>query len=123
MSQRHRSESYRRRPFHKPTKDLPPAYLDVTNLPNLEQRKLSPTMSRVAISAAGDVDFGGLMSHLLDVPDAIGKVIFPSSRSHHESSNGESKGNIPVDILDTPKELIMYMDVPGLSKSDIQVTN
>ncbi|KAI3711944.1 hypothetical protein L1987_70493 [Smallanthus sonchifolius] len=79
-------------------------------------------MSRVAISAAGDVDFGGLMSHLLDVPDAIGKVIFPSSRSQHESSNGEAKGNIPVDILDTPKELIMYMDVPGLSKSDIQVT-
>ncbi|KAI3789867.1 hypothetical protein L2E82_02671 [Cichorium intybus] len=79
-------------------------------------------MSRVAISSTGDVDFGGLVSHLLDVPDAIGKMIFPSSRSHHGSRNGESEGNIAVDILETPKELIMYMDVPGLSKSDIQVT-
>ncbi|CAH1425403.1 unnamed protein product [Lactuca virosa] len=77
-------------------------------------------MSRVAISSPGDLDFGGLVSHLLDVPDALGKVIFPSSRSHH--GNGESEGNIEVDILETPKELIMYMDVPGLSKSDIQVT-
>ncbi|KAD2394033.1 hypothetical protein E3N88_41010 [Mikania micrantha] len=79
-------------------------------------------MSRIAISSAGDVDFGGLMSHLLDVPDVIEKVIFPSSRSHHESTNGESKGSIPVDVVETPNELIMYMDVPGLSKSDIQVT-
>ncbi|KAI3524916.1 hypothetical protein L1887_03585 [Cichorium endivia] len=79
-------------------------------------------MSRVAISSTGDVDFGGLVSHLLDVPDAIGKMIFPSSHSHHGSRNGESEGNIAVDILETPKELIMYMDVPGLSKSDIQVT-
>ncbi|KAD4982036.1 hypothetical protein R6Q59_001650 [Mikania micrantha] len=79
-------------------------------------------MSRIAISSAGDVYFGGLMSHLLDVPDAIGKVIFPSSQSHHESTNSESKGNIPVDVVETPNELIMYMDVPGLSKSDIQVT-
>nr|KAJ0199890.1 hypothetical protein LSAT_V11C600318060 [Lactuca sativa] len=68
-------------------------------------------MSRVAISSPGDLDFGGLVSHQLDVPDAIGKVIF---------INGGSEGNITVDILETPKELIMYIDVPGLSKSDIQ---
>nr|KAJ0216424.1 hypothetical protein LSAT_V11C300112790 [Lactuca sativa] len=58
------------------------------------------------------------MQQLLDVPDAIGKVIFPSSRSPHD--NGESEGNNAVDILETPKELIMYMDVPSLSKSSIQ---
>ena len=62
------------------------------------------------------------MSHLLDVPDTIGKVIFPSNGSQHESRNVESKGgNIPVDIVDTPKEYVLYMDVPGFSKSDIQV--
>ncbi|CAH1415475.1 unnamed protein product [Lactuca virosa] len=33
-------------------------------------------MSRVAISSPGDLDFGGLVSHQLDVPDAIGKIIF-----------------------------------------------
>ncbi|KAJ0724676.1 putative small heat shock protein HSP20 [Helianthus annuus] len=79
-------------------------------------------MSRIAISSTGDVDFGGLVSHLLDVPDTIGKIILPSSPSHHESRISESKGNIPTDIVDTPNELIFYMDVPGLSKSDIQVT-
>ncbi|KAI3803316.1 hypothetical protein L1987_31466 [Smallanthus sonchifolius] len=70
-------------------------------------------MGRVAISSSGDVDFSGLMSHLLGVP---------YSRSQIESRNGESKGNIPVDVLDTPKEFVMYMDVPGLSKSEIQVS-
>nr|KAJ0222169.1 hypothetical protein LSAT_V11C200096380 [Lactuca sativa] len=75
-------------------------------------------MNMVAISSPGDLDFSGLVIHRLDVPDAIGKVIFPSSRSHH--GNGESEGNIVMDILETPKELIMYMDVLGLSKSDIQ---
>ncbi|GJT23911.1 17.4 kDa class III heat shock protein [Tanacetum coccineum] len=71
----------------------------------------------------GNIDIGGLVSHLLDVPDTIGKVIFPSNGSHHESRNVESKGgNIPVDIADTPKEYVLYLDVPGLSKSDIQVT-
>ncbi|XP_071717411.1 17.4 kDa class III heat shock protein [Rutidosis leptorrhynchoides] len=70
-------------------------------------------MSRVAISSSGD--------HL-DFSDLIEKMIFPPSRSHHESRNSESKANIPADIVDTPNEFIIYMDVPGLSKSDIQVT-
>ncbi|KAL2555178.1 17.4 kDa class III heat shock protein [Forsythia ovata] len=30
--------------------------------------------------------------------------------------------SFPVDILDTHKEYIFYIDVPGLTKSDIQVT-
>lgn len=78
-------------------------------------------MSKFSISTSSDVDFGGLLNHFLDVPDAIGKVIFPSAHSNREAGNGESKGNIPVDIVDSPKEFILYMDVPGLSKSDIQV--
>ncbi|KAK1414211.1 hypothetical protein QVD17_29952 [Tagetes erecta] len=83
-------------------------------------------MSRIAISAAGDLDLGGLVSQLLDVPVKL--IHHPNSSSsstsyhHHQSNNGESKGNIAVDIVETPKELIFYMDVPGLSKSDIQVT-
>ena len=48
--------------------------------------------------------------------------MFPSRT--HESRDHENKGcsSIPADILDTPKEFIFYLDVPGLSKSDIQVT-
>ncbi|KAF5733475.1 hypothetical protein HS088_TW17G01019 [Tripterygium wilfordii] len=30
--------------------------------------------------------------------------------------------NIPVDVMDAPNEYILYMDVPGLNKSDIQIT-
>ncbi|KAI3902150.1 hypothetical protein MKW92_008559 [Papaver armeniacum] len=38
------------------------------------------------------------------------------------SSGGGAGGNYPsVDILDTPKEYIFHFDVPGLSKTDIQV--
>ncbi|KAE8659571.1 17.4 kDa class III heat shock protein [Hibiscus syriacus] len=46
-----------------------------------------------------------------------------SWESHSRRENG-NKGisSIPADILDTPKEIVFYLDVPGLSKSDIQVT-
>ncbi|CAH1452720.1 unnamed protein product [Lactuca virosa] len=76
-------------------------------------------MSRVVISSPGDLDCGGLVSHQLDVPDATGKVIFPSSRSHH--GNEESEGNITLDILETAKELIMYMDVPAEDEKLLEV--
>ncbi|KAE8732253.1 17.4 kDa class III heat shock protein [Hibiscus syriacus] len=48
--------------------------------------------------------------------------MFPS-RTHDSRENG-NKGisSIPADILDTPKENVFYLHVPGLSKSDIQVT-
>ncbi|KAJ3695765.1 hypothetical protein LUZ60_001142 [Juncus effusus] len=34
----------------------------------------------------------------------------------------EANGSVPMDILETQKEYVFYLDVPGLSKSDIQVT-
>lgn len=62
------------------------------------------------------------MSHFFSLPETIEKSIF-NTRSH-DDTNSESRGvgSIPVDILDCPKEYIFYMDVPGLSKSDIQVS-
>ncbi|KAF3652309.1 17.4 kDa class III heat shock protein [Capsicum annuum] len=57
-----------------------------------------------------------VVSHLLNFPEAIERLGI-RLRSNESSEN---KGNIPVDILDTPKEYIFHMDVPGLSKSDIQ---
>ncbi|XP_043705954.1 17.4 kDa class III heat shock protein isoform X2 [Telopea speciosissima] len=56
------------------------------------------------------------MNHLFNFPENIEKLMF--------SDRSDSKGmtSIPVDILDSPKEYIFYMDVPGLSKTDIQVT-
>ncbi|KAF7846575.1 hypothetical protein BT93_L4122 [Corymbia citriodora subsp. variegata] len=73
-------------------------------------------MSRVVL------DGDHLLSHLLNFPDGVEKLAF-SSRPH-EAATGESKSgaSIPADILETPKEYVFYFDVPGLSKSDIQVT-
>nr|AAK84869.1 small heat stress protein class CIII [Solanum peruvianum] len=58
------------------------------------------------------------------VVDVVSQLLFPESieRLVSPSRSNESKGTIPVDILDTPKEYIFYMDVPGLSKSDLQVS-
>nr|XP_043626804.1 17.4 kDa class III heat shock protein [Erigeron canadensis] len=84
------------------------------------------------VSISGEVDLGGLVSHLLDdvVPaaDAVGKIMFPnrststSHPDHHHHSSVANNKIIPVDILDTPNQLIVYLDLPGVSKSDIQVT-
>lgn len=71
-------------------------------------------MSRVA-----DTNVFDAVSHLFNIPESIEKFII-NSRSNDTNEN-KSIGNIPADILDTPKEYIFYMDVPGLSKSDIQV--
>lgn len=73
--------------------------------------------SKMAGYLNGDVAAAAL-SQLLNLPEAVDKLISPS-RSH------ESKGgfdSIPVDIVETSNHYIFYMDVPGLSKSDIQVT-
>ena len=76
-------------------------------------------MSRVVDLGALNGDLAATVSQLLNFPETIDKFAFPS-RSHH---NHEQKGlsAIPTDIMDSPKEYIFYMDVPGLCKSDFQV--
>lgn len=59
------------------------------------------------------------VNQLLHFPESIERVVFPSHS--HETSENRGVSSIPVDILDSPKEYIFYMDVPGLSKSEIQV--
>ncbi|KDP40653.1 hypothetical protein JCGZ_24652 [Jatropha curcas] len=72
-------------------------------------------MSRVADSNVFDA-----MSQLFSIPESIEKFMI-HSRSN-EANENKGVGAIPADILDTSKEYIFYMDVPGLSKTDIQVT-
>uniref|UniRef100_A0A1J3EAQ1 17.4 kDa class III heat shock protein n=1 Tax=Noccaea caerulescens TaxID=107243 RepID=A0A1J3EAQ1_NOCCA len=62
------------------------------------------------------------INHLFGFPEAIEKLIFAPSRSGEGNENRRESSNIPIDILESPKEYIFYMDVPGISKSDIQVT-
>ncbi|XP_072979881.1 17.4 kDa class III heat shock protein [Typha angustifolia] len=67
------------------------------------------------------------VTHLLHLPETLEKLVFPSPRSHenhrgHAQANERGFGSIPVDILETAKEYTFFLDVPGLTKSDIQVT-
>uniref|UniRef100_A0A5B6YQU0 Putative 17.class III heat shock protein n=1 Tax=Davidia involucrata TaxID=16924 RepID=A0A5B6YQU0_DAVIN len=78
-------------------------------------------MSRsLADSNVFNGDLATAVNHLLNFPEDIGKFMFPSRSDETHETKGVS--SIPVDILDTPKEYLFYMDVPGLSKSEIQVT-
>ncbi|PHU05161.1 hypothetical protein BC332_25983 [Capsicum chinense] len=59
-----------------------------------------------------------VVSHLLNFPEAIERLRIPL-RSNESSKN---KGNIPVNILDTPKEYIFHMVFlvyPNLTFSDV----
>lgn len=63
------------------------------------------------------------INHLFGFPE-IEKLILPISRSgegNNETRGGGSNSNIPIDILESSKEYIFYLDIPGISKSDIQV--
>ncbi|XP_042052345.1 17.4 kDa class III heat shock protein-like [Salvia splendens] len=61
------------------------------------------------------------MTDLLNFPETLEKLLHSTSR--HDGGGGRGGvANFPADILDTPKEYAFYLDVPGLSKSDIQVT-
>lgn len=60
------------------------------------------------------------MTHIFNLPETLEKIILNSRVP--ETNENKGAGSIPVDILDSSKEYIFYMDVPGLSKSDIQVT-
>ncbi|KAL6496914.1 hypothetical protein OROGR_028843 [Orobanche gracilis] len=67
------------------------------------------------------------LSELFNFPESIGKFVLSSSRQddgvRHQSGGGGgvSHADFQADILDAPGEYIFYIDVPGLSKSDIQV--
>ncbi|CAL8130964.1 unnamed protein product [Prunus armeniaca] len=78
-------------------------------------------MSRVADSSAFNGDFATAVNHLLNFPETIDKFMLPY-RAHETNNENKGAASIPVDILDSPKEYIFFLDLPGLSKSDIQVT-
>ncbi|XP_054779930.1 17.4 kDa class III heat shock protein isoform X2 [Prosopis cineraria] len=71
-------------------------------------------MSRIADSFNGD------LNSLFNLPETIERFMFQPRA--HDSQETRGLSNIPVDILETPKDYVFYMDIPGLSKTDIQVT-
>ncbi|XP_019459786.1 PREDICTED: 17.4 kDa class III heat shock protein isoform X2 [Lupinus angustifolius] len=65
-------------------------------------------------------DLGATVNNLFNLPETMEKLMFPSRG--HENHDNKGVSSIPVDILETPKDYTFFMDVPGLSKSEIQVT-
>lgn len=68
------------------------------------------------------LDHALAMSPLLHFPEELERIKIPSGWLH-DHNHEENKGMEPaaVDIKETPKEYVFYADVPGLTKSDIQV--
>lgn len=76
--------------------------------------------------------FDAAVSHLLNIPETLEKLAFPANHQHsgaQENGKDQVQGErrsfatAPVDILEMPKEYKFFLDVPGLSKADIQVSN
>jgi HSP20 family protein len=73
--------------------------------------------------------FDAAISHLFNIPETMERLVFPSNHQHggvHENGKvrvqgeGRNFSSAPTDVLETPKEYTFFLDVPGLSKSDIQ---
>ncbi|XP_023527030.1 17.4 kDa class III heat shock protein [Cucurbita pepo subsp. pepo] len=75
-------------------------------------------MSRAADSNSSNGHLVQAISTLFPFPEALEKLAFISN----DAREPKGMSSIPTDILDAPKEYVFYMDLPGLSKSDIQVT-
>lgn len=71
------------------------------------------------MAAVEDVTLTNL-TNLLSQGDTLLKAFTPLTKGNI-SSEDRSVLSPPVDIVSTPKEYIFYVDVPGHSKSDIQV--
>lgn len=60
------------------------------------------------------------LNQFFHIPEELEKMISPAARSYGQDDMAGVFA-AAVDIKETPKEYIFYTDVPGLTKSDIQV--
>ncbi|GMH17564.1 hypothetical protein Nepgr_019405 [Nepenthes gracilis] len=66
--------------------------------------------------------FNGDLATLFNFPETMDKFMYSSSSGNQENSENRAASSIPVDILENSTEFVFFLDVPGISKSDIQVT-
>ncbi|XP_044952755.1 18.6 kDa class III heat shock protein-like [Hordeum vulgare subsp. vulgare] len=80
--------------------------------------------------------FAPAMAGLVHLPEVLDRLAAADAdhrdHAHHHAAHGHGHahprahigagGGAPVDIVETPGEYSFLLDVPGLSKSDIQVT-
>jgi HSP20 family protein len=66
-----------------------------------------------------------LFDKLLHLPEVFDRTAAAAGEQAHQGAHGHAHvhglGGAPVDIVETPGEYTFVLDVPGLSKSDIQV--
>lgn len=72
------------------------------------------------------------ISNLLHIPEALERLAsFQAVRGHDghrvaavggRGGDDSGVGSVPVDILETDKSYVFFLDVPGLPKSEIQVS-
>ena len=82
--------------------------------------------------------FAPAVTGLLHLPDVLDRLAAADGdhrddahhRHHHQAAHGHGQlrahgagRGAPVDIVETPGEYAFLLDIPGLSKSDIQVRN
>ncbi|XP_042404177.1 18.6 kDa class III heat shock protein-like [Zingiber officinale] len=67
--------------------------------------------------------FDSSVNSLLHLPETMEKISLPpSARRHDDEEEERSLESVPaVDILETAEEYTFIVDVPGLSKADVQV--
>ena len=64
------------------------------------------------------------MNKLLHFLEELERTVNPFVRSYdHQQDENKGMEPVVVYIKETPKEYVFYADVPGLTKSDIQVTD
>lgn len=84
------------------------------------------------MSLAVGTFFDSAVHNLLCLPETLEKISLPRSARLHDSSRARRAADdeqrqssleiVPVDILETDKEYTFIIDVPGLSKANVQVT-
>uniref|UniRef100_A0ACD5ZE12 Uncharacterized protein n=1 Tax=Avena sativa TaxID=4498 RepID=A0ACD5ZE12_AVESA len=86
--------------------------------------------------AMAELLFAPAVTGLLHLPEVLDRLAAADAdhrdhAHHHHAAHGQGQprahgvaggGGAPVDIVETPGEYVFLLDVPGLSKSNIQVT-
>ena len=64
------------------------------------------------------------MNKLLHFLEELERTVNPFVQSYdHQQDENKRMEPVVVYIKETPKEYVFYVDVPGVTKSDIQVTD
>ncbi|PIA43200.1 hypothetical protein AQUCO_02000562v1 [Aquilegia coerulea] len=94
---------------------------DVDSSDNLNTKNTSSSMSNSSSSSPAAIKC--TTSPIVDENmDSIVNEPFYLPKTDDTAKNGKRLPSIPVNVLESSKDYILFCDVPGLSKADVQVT-